>query len=92
MLFYLNIIKVNVYIGEGNGKKYLTLDSTDENKNILKMYEERWDKIRDFITSLTNNKLNASENYDEEYIKTKCNSDNDLGLKNTLEREHGNSW
>ena len=64
MLFYLNIIKVNVYIGEGNGKKYLTLDSTDENKNILKRYEERWDKIRDFITLLTNNKLNVSDNYD----------------------------
>ena len=47
----------------------------------MKKYEELWNKIRDIISSITNN----SDNYDEKYIKIKFNSDDDLPLNKTLE-------
>ena len=34
--------KINGYIEESNGKEYLTLVPTEENKNKLKTYEEQW--------------------------------------------------
>ena len=37
------------------------LVSTDESKEMLKQYEEVWDKIRNIIKSITNN----SDKYDE---------------------------
>ena len=57
--------------------KYLTLISTDEGKGTLEKYEELWNKIRDLITSITNN----SDNVHEKYMKIKFNSDDDLPLK-----------
>ena len=42
----------------------------EENKDTLKKYEELWTKIRDLIRSKTNN----SDDYDENYMKTKFNS------------------
>ena len=46
---YLINDKINEYIEESNGNKYLMLVSTDESKNIHKKYEELWNKIRDFL-------------------------------------------
>ena len=37
---YLIIDKINAYIEESNGNKYLTLVSTHKEKDILKKYEE----------------------------------------------------
>ena len=42
---YLINDKINEYIEESNGNKYLMLVSTDESKNIRKKYEELWNKI-----------------------------------------------
>ena len=39
-LLYLIINKINRYIDEMNGNKYLTLVPTNESKDILKMYEK----------------------------------------------------
>ena len=61
--------------------KYLTLVPTGESNDTLKKYEELWNKIRDLIRSVTNN----SDDYDEKYMKIKCNSDDDLPLKKILE-------
>ena len=44
-------------------------------------YEEIWNKSGCFIRSITNN----SDNYDQNYIKIKFNSDDDLPLNKTLE-------
>ena len=52
---YLIINKINRYVEESNGKKYLTQVPTDESKDTLKTYEELWNKIRDLIRSITNN-------------------------------------
>ena len=55
---YLIINKINGYIDEINGSKYLTLVSTNESKEILKKYEKLWTKKRDHIRTITNNSDN----------------------------------
>ena len=46
---YLIIGEVDGYFEEKNGSKYLILDSTDKNKEALKMYAELWYRIKNFI-------------------------------------------
>ena len=55
----------------------MTQDPTDKSKDTLKRYEEIWNKMRDLIRSITKN----SDYYDEEYMKIKFNSDDDLHLR-----------
>ena len=45
-LLYLMISKVDGYIEEKNGNKYLNLVSTNENKDMLIKYTKFWDKIK----------------------------------------------
>ena len=75
-LWYI-INKINGYIEENNGNKYLTPVLTDESKNTIKMYEERWNTIRDIIRSITNN----WEKYEKKYMKIKFNSNNNWPLR-----------
>ena len=58
--------------------------TTDKNKNTLKMYTELWDKIKDLISSITNN----SGDYDEKYMKIKFNSDDNLPSNKILKLHH----
>ena len=78
---HLIINKVNGYFEEINKNKYLTLFPTNESKEIIKKYEELWSKIRDFISSITEN----SDDSDEKYMKIKCNSDDGLPPNKTIE-------
>ena len=71
---YLIINKINSYIEESNGNKYLTLVSTDKNKETIKKYEELLNTIRDLVRSITKN----SDNYDEKYMKVKFNYNDEL--------------
>ena len=77
---YFIIDKLDGYIEESNGNKYLTLVSPDKNEDTLKKYAELWDKIKDLIRSVTN----TSGDYDEEYMKVKFNSDDNLPLNKIL--------
>ena len=77
---YFFIDKVDGYIEESNENRYLTLVSTDENKDPLKNYAELWDEIKDLNKSITN----TSGDYDERYMKIKFNSDDNLPLKKVL--------
>ena len=77
---YFIIDKLDGYIEESSGNKYLTLVSPDKNKDILKKYTELWYKIKDLIRSVTN----ISGDYDEEYMKIKLNSDDNLPLNKVL--------
>ena len=54
----------------------MTLVPTNESQEIMKKYEELWNKIRYIIRSKSNN----SDNYDEKYMKIKLNSDDDLAF------------
>ena len=69
------------YFGEINKNKYLTLVPTNESKEMKKKYEELWSKIRDLIGSVTKD----SDDYNENYIKIKCNLDDKLPLNKVIE-------
>ena len=60
-LLYLIMDKVDGYIEEKNGNKYLVFDSmelhsTDENKEVLKKYSELWDGIKIEMKTISNGK------------------------------------
>ena len=61
--------------------KNLIKVSTNESKEEIKEYEERWDKIRDLIRSINKN----SDDYDERYMKINFNSDDELPLNKVKE-------
>ena len=60
--------------------KYLTLDFTDKNKEMLKKYTEIQDGIKNSIEKL-NNKLSE---YGKDFMKTKFNSGDNLQLNKIL--------
>ena len=47
--------KINGYTEDNNSRKYLILIFTDENKDILKKYDEIWSKIKNLIRLRNNN-------------------------------------
>ena len=61
--------------------KNLIKVSTNESKEKIKEYEERWYKIGDLIRSINKN----SNDNDERYMKIKFNSDDDLPLNKVIE-------
>ena len=78
---YLIFNKVNGYLKEITGNKYLTQVPTNESKEKFKRYGKIWSNIRDLIRSITKN----SENYDKKYMKIQFNSDDKLPLNKTVE-------
>ena len=78
--FYLIIGKVDEYIEEKNGNEYLTLVSTDKNKEVSIKHTELWDKIKSLIKTINGE---AGE-YGEDYMKTKFNSDDNLPFTKIL--------
>ena len=48
---YLFIDHANGYIEEKNGNKYLIFDSVDENKELLKKYNDVWNGIKEVSDS-----------------------------------------
>ena len=60
--------------------KYLIFDSTDENKELLKKYNDVWNGIKNKIEE-----VNSGEcDYEKDYMKIKFNSDDDLTLNKPL--------
>ena len=70
----LGITRVNGYIEEKGGNKYLVFDSTDENKELIKKYKDVFNKIRDKIGEKNNNECN----YEKDYMKITLNSDDKI--------------
>ena len=73
--------KVDGYIEEDNGNKFIVFDSTDENKEVLKKYTELWDGIKNKTEIINGDK--ASE-YGKDFMKIKFDSDDDLPLNKPL--------
>ena len=71
---YLGITRVNGYIEEKDVNKYLVFDSTDENKELLKKYNDAFHGIKDKIKKIDNN----DSDYEKDYMEIKSNSDDDL--------------
>ena len=77
---YLIIDKANGYVEEINRNKYLTLVSTDKNKEILTKYTELWDGIKNSVEKLSN----KSGEYGKDLMKIRFDSDDSLPLNRTL--------
>ena len=77
---YLRVDHVNGYIEEKGVNKYLVFDSTDENKELLKKYNDVFNGIRDKIKEVSSDECD----YEKGYIKIKFNSDDNLPLNKQL--------
>ena len=73
---YLIIAHASGYIEEKGVNKYLVFDSTDENKELLKKYNDVFNGIRDKIKEVSSDECD----YEKDYIKIKFNSDDNLPL------------
>ena len=60
--------------------KYLVFDSTDENKELLKKYNDVFNGIRDKIKEINSDECD----YEKDYMKIKFNSDDNLPLNKPL--------
>ena len=78
---YLMINRIDYFVEEKNGDKYLNIADKDRNSEVLKRYAEVWNRIKDCIEKINNNKLGE---YDKYYMKIKFNSDDDVPLNKVL--------
>ena len=71
---------VNGYIEEKGVNKYLIFDFTDENKELLKKYNDVWNGIKNKIKEVSSGECD----YEKDYMKIKFNSDDYLPLNKPL--------
>ena len=77
---YLHIDHASRYVQEKGANKYLVFDSTDQNKKLLKKYNDVWNGIKNKIKEAS-----ASEfDYEKDFMKIKFNSDDNLPLNKPL--------
>ena len=76
---YFLISNASGYIEEKDINKYLIFDSADENKELLKKYNDVFNGIRDKIKEIDSDECD----YEKDYMKIKFNSD-DLPLNKPL--------
>ena len=76
----LNITHASGYIEEKGVNKYLVFDPTDENKELIKKYNDVFNGITDKIKQKNNDECD----YEKDYMKIKFNSDDGLPLKKPL--------
>ena len=77
---WLRINDASGYIEEINENKYLIFDCVDENKDLLKKYNDVFNRIMDKIKELSNDEYD----YEKDYIKISFNSDDNLPLNKPL--------
>ena len=72
---YLIFNKVDGYIEESNGIKYLAFASTDENKEALKKYAKLWNETKNQIKAINDDE---PIKYRKEFMKIRFESDDSL--------------
>ena len=77
---YLLINHASGYIEQKGMNNYLVFDSADENKEVLKKYNDVWNGIRDKIKEISSGECD----YEKDYMKIKFSSDDKLPLKKLL--------
>ena len=77
---YLTITHASGYVEEKGVNKYLVFNSTDENKELRKKYNNIFDGIRNKIKKISSDECD----YEKYYIKIKFNSDDGLLLNKQL--------
>ena len=73
---YLRVDHVNGYIEEKGVNKYLVFDTTDENKELFKKYNDVFNGITNKIREVCSHE----RDYEKDYMKIKFNSDDNLPL------------
>ena len=63
---YLNITHANGYIEEKVVNKYFVFDSLDENKELIKKYNDVFNGVRHKIKEINSNECD----YEKDYMKT----------------------
>ena len=77
---YLNINHSSGYL-EGKGvNKLLVFDSADENKELIKKYNDVFNGMKDKIKEINSHECD----YEKDYMKIKFNSDDNLPLNKLL--------
>ena len=74
---YLIIGKVDGYIEESNGNKYLLFASTDSNKKVLAKFTKLWDEIKHLIETINESKKGE---FEKDFMKIKFKSEDSLPL------------
>ena len=77
---YSIVNHANGYIEEKGVNKYLIFDSTDENKELIKKYNDVWNGIKNKIKEVSSDECD----YEKDYMKLKFNYDDDLPLNKPL--------
>ena len=77
---YSLVNHANGFIEEKGVNKYLIFDSTDENKGLLKKYNDVWNGIKNKIDERSSGECD----YEKDYMKIKFNSGNNLPLNKPL--------
>ena len=77
---YLLIDHASGYIEEKGVNRHFVFDSTDENKELLKKYNDVWNGIKNKIKEVSDSECD----YEKDYMKIKFNSDDDLPLNKPL--------
>ena len=77
---YFLVNHASGHIAEKNRNKYLMFDSTDENKELLKKYNDVWNGIKNKIEAVSSNECD----YEKDYMKIKFNSDDEFPLNKPL--------
>ena len=78
---YLLIYKIDDFIEEKRGNKYLNIAFIDSNDEVLRKYREVLGGIKSGIEKINDNK---SGEYERDYIKIKFDSDDKLPLNKQL--------
>ena len=75
------IKKLDGFIDEKEGNKYLNITLTDSNNDVLLKYAEVLSGIKDQIKKINNDSVGE---YDKDYMKIKFDSDDNLPLNKVL--------
>ena len=78
---YLIIDHASGYIEEKGVNKCFIFDSTNENEELHKKYNDVWNGIKNKIKTINGGKEN---HYEKDHMKIKFNSDDDLPLNKAL--------
>ena len=77
---YLHIDHANGCIEQKGVNKYLVFDSTDEDKELLKKFNDVFNGIRDKMKEINSDECD----YEKDYMKIKFNLDDSLPLNKPL--------
>ena len=66
---YLMINRIDGFVAEKDGDKYLSIASTDRNSEVLKKYSELWVGIKDSIKNINDSELGEYDRLHENQIQ-----------------------